>query len=47
VLKSVPAPVLQTLDMAWDNVIKNSDALKTYATKNGAQFAPPSCSSQA
>ena len=40
--KSVPAPVLQTLDMAWDNVIKNSEALKTYATKNGAQFAPSS-----
>jgi tripartite-type tricarboxylate transporter receptor subunit TctC len=40
--KSVPAPVLQTLDMAWDNVIKNSAALKTYATKNGAQFAPAS-----
>jgi tripartite-type tricarboxylate transporter receptor subunit TctC len=38
--KNVPAPVLQTLDMAWDNVIKNSAALKTYATKNGAQFAP-------
>jgi tripartite-type tricarboxylate transporter receptor subunit TctC len=40
--KSVPAPVLQTLDMAWDNVIKNSAALKSYATKNGAQFAPAS-----
>jgi tripartite-type tricarboxylate transporter receptor subunit TctC len=40
--KSVPAPVLQTLDMAWDNVIKNSEALKGYATKNGAQFAPSS-----
>jgi tripartite-type tricarboxylate transporter receptor subunit TctC len=40
--KSVPAPVLQTLDMAWDNVIQNSQALKTYATKNGAQFAPAS-----
>jgi tripartite-type tricarboxylate transporter receptor subunit TctC len=40
--KSVPAPVLQTLDMAWDNVIKNSEALKSYATKNGAQFAPSS-----
>jgi tripartite-type tricarboxylate transporter receptor subunit TctC len=40
--KNVPAPVLQTLDMAWDTVIKNSDALKSYATKNGAQFAPAS-----
>jgi putative tricarboxylic transport membrane protein len=40
--KGVPAPVLQTLDMAWDNVIKNSEALKSYATKNGAQFAPSS-----
>jgi tripartite-type tricarboxylate transporter receptor subunit TctC len=40
--KGVPAPVLQTLDMAWDNVIKNSAALRSYATKNGAQFAPSS-----
>jgi tripartite-type tricarboxylate transporter receptor subunit TctC len=40
--KGVPAPVLQTLDIAWDNVIKNSEALKSYATKNGAQFAPSS-----
>jgi tripartite-type tricarboxylate transporter receptor subunit TctC len=40
--KSVPAQVVQTLDMAWDNVIKNSEALKSYATKNGAQFAPSS-----
>jgi tripartite-type tricarboxylate transporter receptor subunit TctC len=38
----VPAPVLQTLDMAWENVVAKSDALRTYAAKNGAQFAPAS-----
>jgi tripartite-type tricarboxylate transporter receptor subunit TctC len=37
--KSVPAPVLQTLDMVWDNVVAKSEALKTYAAKNGAQFS--------
>jgi tripartite-type tricarboxylate transporter receptor subunit TctC len=38
--KSVPAPVLATLDKLWTEVIPKSEALKTYAAKNGAQFAP-------
>jgi tripartite-type tricarboxylate transporter receptor subunit TctC len=36
----VPAPVKQTLDMVWKDVIGKSDALKKYATSNGALFAP-------
>ena len=36
----VPAPVKQTLDMIWKDVIANSDAMKKYAAANGAQFAP-------
>lgn len=38
--KSVPAPVLQTLDRIWADVVMKSDALKTYSSKNGAQFGP-------
>ena len=38
--KNVPAPVLQTLDMVWKDVVMNSEALKKYATTNGALFAP-------
>ena len=38
--KNVPAPVLQTLDMVWKDVVMKSDALKKYATANGALFAP-------
>ena len=38
--KNVPAPVLQTLDMVWKDVVVNSEALKKYATANGALFAP-------
>jgi tripartite-type tricarboxylate transporter receptor subunit TctC len=38
--KDVPAPVRQTLDMLWANVISKSDAIKKYAQTNGAQFAP-------
>ncbi|NWG23354.1 MAG: tripartite tricarboxylate transporter substrate binding protein [Pseudorhodoplanes sp.] len=36
----VPAPVKQTLDMIWKDVIANSEAMKKYAAANGAQFAP-------
>jgi tripartite-type tricarboxylate transporter receptor subunit TctC len=38
--KDVPAPVRQTLDMVWKDVISKSEALKKYAQSNGAQFAP-------
>jgi hypothetical protein len=38
--KGVPEPVLKTIDMVWQNVIMKSDSLKSYATKNGALFAP-------
>ena len=38
--KGVPEPVLKTLDMAWENVVMKSEALKKYATSNGALFAP-------
>jgi tripartite-type tricarboxylate transporter receptor subunit TctC len=38
--KNVPAPVLQTLDMVWKDVVMKSEALKKYATANGALFAP-------
>jgi tripartite-type tricarboxylate transporter receptor subunit TctC len=38
--KSVPPEVLATLDKAWADVIGKSDALRNYAAKNGAQFAP-------
>ena len=38
--KGVPEPVLKTLDMVWENVIMKSDALKKYATSNGALAAP-------
>lgn len=38
--KSVPEPVIKTLDMVWANVVAKSDALKKYATSNGALFAP-------
>ena len=38
----VPAPVKQTLDMVWKDVIGKSEALKKYATSNGALYAPSS-----
>ena len=38
--KGVPEPVLKTLDMVWDNVVSKSEALKKYATANGALAAP-------
>jgi len=38
--KNVPEPVLKTLDMVWENVVMKSEALKKYATSNGALYAP-------
>ena len=38
--KNVPAPVLATLDMVWKDVVMKSEALKKYATANGAVYAP-------
>ena len=38
--KNVPAPVLETLDMVWKDVVMKSDALKKYAAANGAVYAP-------
>jgi tripartite-type tricarboxylate transporter receptor subunit TctC len=38
--QAVPEPVLRTLDAIWANVIAKSEALKKYATSNGALFAP-------
>ena len=38
--KDVPPAVLQTLDMIWKDVVMKSEALKKYATANGAIFAP-------
>ena len=40
VRKDVPKEVLQTLDMIWKDTILNSEALKKYATANGAIAAP-------
>ena len=40
VRKDVPAPVLETLDMIWKDVIMKSEALTKYATANGAIAAP-------
>ena len=40
VRKDVPPAVLQTLDAVWKDVIMNSEALKKYATANGAIAAP-------
>jgi tripartite-type tricarboxylate transporter receptor subunit TctC len=38
--KDVPAPVLAALDKIWTDVIPKSEAMKKYATANGAVFAP-------
>jgi tripartite-type tricarboxylate transporter receptor subunit TctC len=40
VRKDVPPAVLQTLDAVWKDVIMKSEALKKYATANGAIAAP-------
>ena len=38
--KGIPDEVKQTFDQIWDDTIKNSDALKTYALSRGALFTP-------
>jgi len=38
--KGVPDPVVKTLDMIWENVVKKSDSLKKYAATNGAIADP-------
>ncbi len=38
--KGAPDNVVKTMDMVWENKIKNSDALKKYAAARSAQFAP-------
>ncbi len=40
--RDLPAPVLAALDKIWTEVIPRSEALKRYATSNGAVFAPVS-----
>jgi tripartite-type tricarboxylate transporter receptor subunit TctC len=36
----VPAEVVETMDMIWENVIKNSEAMRAYAADRGALFGP-------
>ena len=38
--KGVPPEVIATVEKIWNDQIKNSAALKQYATSRGAQFAP-------
>jgi len=38
--KGVPAEVVATMDMVWENVIVNSEALRAYAADRGALFNP-------
>ena len=38
--KDVPPEVLQTMDMVWEERIKDSKALKDYAANRGALFTP-------
>lgn len=38
--KGVPAEVVETMDMVWENVIVNSEALRAYAADRGALFNP-------
>ena len=40
--KSVPPQVIATVEKIWNDNIRNSKALKDYATSRGAQFAPAS-----
>jgi tripartite-type tricarboxylate transporter receptor subunit TctC len=40
--KSAPPEVIATMEKIWNDNIKNSKALKDYATSRGAQFAPAS-----
>lgn len=38
--KGVPDEVVQTMNMVWENVMMNSDALRDYAEERGALFDP-------
>lgn len=38
--KGVPAEVIATMDMVWENVIMNSEAMRAYAADRGALFNP-------
>jgi len=38
--KGVPAPVKQTIDAIWTDIVAKSEVMKKYATTNGALFAP-------
>jgi tripartite-type tricarboxylate transporter receptor subunit TctC len=38
--KDVPGEVLETMNAVWEDKIKNSEALKTYAADRGALFTP-------
>lgn len=38
--KGIPAEVVETMNMVWDNVIMGSDALRDYAEERGALFDP-------
>jgi tripartite-type tricarboxylate transporter receptor subunit TctC len=38
--KGVPAEVIATMDMVWEDVIVNSEALRAYAADRGALFNP-------
>jgi tripartite-type tricarboxylate transporter receptor subunit TctC len=40
--RDLPAPVLAALDKIWTEAIPKSEAMKKYATSNGAVFAPVS-----
>lgn len=38
--KGIPDEVVETMNMVWENVMKNSDALRAYAEERGALFDP-------
>lgn len=38
--KGIPDEVVQTMNMVWENVMENSDALRDYAAERGALFDP-------
>ena len=38
--EGTPPEVLETMDMIWENVIPESEALRTYALERGALFTP-------
>ena len=38
--RDAPAEVVETMNLVWENVMKNSDALRKYAAERGAIFDP-------